>query len=109
MTFTPTSASIVYSGNVNGSGNPEIDLYAPLGGGTGSQFTFTATQAGYSGITETTSGCSNIAAVTQSGSTFTVTAVASPVAGTCSLTLHGFNGSTQAVIITYTSFGPVLE
>jgi len=110
VTFTPASAAIVYTGNLNGSGNPEIDLYAPLGGGTGSTGTFTATQAGYSNITYTGgSACSTFATIAQSGSTFTVTAIASPVAGTCTITLDGFNGSTQNVIITYTSFGPIIE
>jgi hypothetical protein len=36
-TFSPTVASIGYTGPTNGSSLPELDLYAPSGGGTGSR------------------------------------------------------------------------
>lgn len=116
-TFTPPIPSLVYSGPTNSStGAPEIDLYAPTG--TGSTYSFTVTQAGYTGspynnsiLGSAASGCSAFATVTQpTSTTFTVTATASPAAGSCMLTLSGFNGSTPiTVTLTYSSFGVTLQ
>ena len=104
--FTPTLSSIVYSGPVNGSSLPELDLYAPSG--TGSTATFTASEVGWTNspysksLTATTSGCTSIGAITGS---FTFTAVASPVAGSCTITIHDGAGQSEPVTGTYTSSG----
>jgi hypothetical protein len=104
IAFTPASAAIV--------GAPsQINLYP---GNTSVQFT--ATQAGYTGsygntITATPSAaCANFAQVSpSSGTTFTVSTIASPSAGTCTLTLGGANGSTQVITLTYTTLGVILQ
>lgn len=112
--FTPAAQPISYSGPTV-SGSPEIDLYAPQGEGTGSTFSFTATQAGYTGSFGNTlslnvpSACNSFATVTQSGTSFTVNAIASPVAGSCTITLGGFGTTTLNVTITYTTFGVILQ
>ncbi|MHB8374221.1 MAG: hypothetical protein ACYDA5_09635 [Vulcanimicrobiaceae bacterium] len=112
-TFTPTRNAIVYTGPTNGSGNPEIDLYATSG--TGSSAGFTATEVGWTNapysqaITATeASGCSSIATTAAtSGSAFTTTVASSPAAGTCTLTLTDVSGGSTAVpvTLTYTSSG----
>ncbi|MHB8153339.1 MAG: hypothetical protein ACYDGW_06720 [Vulcanimicrobiaceae bacterium] len=112
-TFTPTRQPIVYTGPTNGSGNPEIDLYATSG--TGSSAGFTATEVGWTNapysqaITATeASACSSIATTAAtSGSAFTTTVAASPAAGTCTLTLTDVSGGSTPVpvTLTYTSSG----
>ncbi len=110
-TFSPTLQPIVYSGPTSG-GNPEIDLYATSG--AGSSGTFTASEAGWTNapynksITATeSSGCSTIATTSPAGGTsFGTTSVASPAAGTCTMTLSDFSGgNTKSVTITYTTSG----
>jgi len=118
QSFSPTLSAIAYSGPTVSS-NPEIDLYAT--NGTGSQFTFTASQLGWTGTTygntliatiPKTGTCSNFATITQpsstSSSTYTVTAIASPTVGTCTIGLGGFN-SNITVTITYSTFGVILH
>lgn len=117
--FSPSLSSIVYSGPVNSSSNPEIDLYATSG--TGSTFTFTASQAGWTGTTygnlligtiPASGTCSNFATITQpssdSSSTYTVTAIGSPSVGSCTIGLGGFS-SNITVTITYSTFGVTLH
>jgi hypothetical protein len=116
VTFAPTVASISYSGPLNGSSQPEIDLYAPLSGGTGSTGSFTDSQSGWTnapynqsiGESDTCDSAGNtIATYAQTtgtnGTAWTATAIASPVAGTCTATLTGGGGATLAVKTTYTS------
>jgi hypothetical protein len=118
-TFSPSISAIVYSGPLNSSNNPEIDLYAPSG--TGSQATFTASQAGWTGSTynntliatiPSSGTCSNFATITQPSSTsssaYTVTAIGSPTVGSCTIGLGGFNSSVT-VTITYSTFGVILH
>ena len=114
ITLTPPIPSIVYSGPTL-AGNPEIDLYAPYGQGTGSSFSFSATQAGYTGsfgnnVTITgASNCSTFATISPTaGTSFTVTAINAPAAGSCTITLNAFS-TTLSVKITYTSFGVTLQ
>lgn len=111
--FVPASAPIAYDGPATAQ---EIDLYEPLGGGMGSTFQFTATQAGYTGaygneITASVpTACNSFATVTPSaGTTFTVTATASPTPGACTIVLSGFGTSTTSVLLTYTEFGVTLK
>lgn len=122
-TFTPTAAPIQYTytgptlpaGDSCPTSSPTICLYAPSGGGTGSSFTFTATQAGYTGTfgnnlsLSGASACSSFATVTQSGTTFTVSAIASPTPGTCNITLGGYGTTTLNVTIDYESFGITVQ
>jgi len=116
VTFAPSVASISYTGPLNGSNQPEIDLYAPLGSGTGSTGSFTDSQSGWTnapynqtiGESDTCDGAGNaIATYAQTtgtnGTAWTGTAIASPVAGTCTATLTGGGGATLAVKTTYTS------
>jgi hypothetical protein len=114
-TFTPTSAGLVYSGPTNSSLNPEIDLYAPSG--TGSSATFTAGQAGWTGsfgnslVVTGAASCSSFATIATpapAATNFTVTAVASPTVGSCTLGIAGFNSSIN-VTITYTTFGVIFH
>ncbi|GEM_PF-4887163 len=114
-TFTPTSAGVVYSGPTNASRQPEVDLYAPSG--TGSTFTFTAGQAGWTGsygnslVVTGASTCSSFASIATpapAATNFTVTAVSSPTAGSCTLGVAGFNSSVN-VTITYTTFGVIFH
>jgi hypothetical protein len=115
ISFAPPIPSILFNGP-NGS-TPEIDLYAPLGQGTGSTYSFTATQAGYTSspfnnpiLVSTPAGCSSFATVSGSGTSFTVTATASPVAGSCTITLTGFSSSTPlTVTLTYSTLGVTLQ
>jgi hypothetical protein len=107
--FAPVLSPIVYSGPLNGASAPELDLFAPSG--TGSTGTFTASETGWTGpynntFSATTAGCATIGTISPaSGTSFTFTAVASPVAGTCSITLSDGAGQTKSVIATYTSSG----
>jgi hypothetical protein len=116
VTFSPSVAPVVYSGSLNGSSLPEIDLYEPLGGGTGSTGSFTDSQAGWTGspyfktIGESdncNSGANAIATYAQTtgtnGTAWTATAVAGPASGSCTATLTGGAGATLAVTTTYTT------
>lgn len=116
VTFSPAVGSISYTGPLNSSSLPELDLYAPLDGGTGSTGTFIDSQSGWTespydqtiGENDTcNSGGNAIATYGQTtgnnGTAWTGTAVASPVAGTCTATLTGGAGATLAVTTTYTS------
>lgn len=111
--FTPTIQPIAYSGPLSASnGTPEIDLYAPSGQGTGSTFDFSVSQPGYTGTYSVSvpSGCSNFAnVVSNGGGSYTVNAIASPVAGSCTLTVSGYGTSTVSVKLTYASFGVILQ
>ncbi|MFN2529462.1 MAG: hypothetical protein ABR584_12185, partial [Candidatus Baltobacteraceae bacterium] len=109
--FTPALSPIVYSGPTVSS-LPEIDLYAATG--TGSSANFTASEVGWTNspynrsITASqASGCSNISTTSPaSGTSFTTAAVASPIAGTCTLTLSDFtSGQTKGITLTYTTSG----
>lgn len=119
VAVVPVNAPITYSGPVNGT-TPEIDLYATSG--TGSSGTLTLAQVGYasSGFTRVftaypTPACASIATVAAAGSTatpppnptgtaFTITALAAPVAGSCVVAfVNGASGQQQNVLVTYTS------
>ncbi|HTZ55304.1 MAG TPA: glycine-rich protein [Candidatus Acidoferrum sp.] len=90
--------------NPNSTG---VDLTA--GASTGS---FTASEAGWTNAPynksltlSVASGCASIASVAPaSGTSFTATVRASPVAGSCIATLTDGNGQSQAVTLAYTSF-----
>lgn len=114
-TFTPALQPIVWTctqaGGCSTTAN-QIDLYATSG--TGSSFTSTASEVGWTNapynktITATAAaGCSSIAATTPgSGTSLTTTVAASPAAGTCVLTLSDFTGGqTQPITLTYTTSG----
>lgn len=111
-TFTPTLQSIVYTGPLTG-GNDEIDLFATSGAGSTGTFTLTEvgwTNAPYSKAwTYTTPGCSSIATLSPAsgvaGTSFTVTAVGSPVAGSCGTTFQDGAAQTSIVELTYTTSG----
>jgi hypothetical protein len=109
-TVSPAAAAptIAYSGPLNGSNAPEVDLYATTG--TGSQATFSASESGWTPapydqpITATTTGCGSIGTVSpSSGTSFTFSAVASPVPGSCTIKLMGGVGNTVTITATYTS------
>lgn len=110
--FTPTLASIVYSGPAVSS-LPEVDLYATSG--TGSSGSFSATETGWTNApynktftTSVPSACSTIAGVSpSSGTSFTATAAASPSAGMCTMSFGDGAGQSQNIKLTYTtmSFG----
>ncbi|HTV74955.1 MAG TPA: hypothetical protein VME66_14750 [Candidatus Acidoferrales bacterium] len=111
-TFTPTLQPIVYTpgSGANGSGQ-EIDFYATSG--TGSSGSFTVSEVGFSNspydesFTESLgSGCSTIATASpSSGTTFTATAVGSPSAGSCTLSVaDGGLHSALSVTLTYTTY-----
>jgi hypothetical protein len=107
-TFSPSVASIVYTGPQNEVLLPELDLYAISG--TGSTGAFTDSQAGWSTSPYSQSigendDCSTIAtfAQTLSGTSWTATAVADPSAGTCTATLTGGAGATLGISTTYTT------
>jgi hypothetical protein len=116
ISFAPPIPSILFSGP-NGSSTPQINLYAPTG--TGSTFQFTASQAGYTGsygntiLASIPNACNSFATVTSSngasGTTFTVTAIASPANGSCMVTLSGFSTTTLTVTLTYSTFGVTLQ
>lgn len=116
-TFAPTIQDIAYTAPSNvPSTCTDICLYAPAGGGAGSTYTFTATQAGYTGspynqtlLLTGASTCSSFATVTQSGTTFTVNAIASPTPGTCNVVIDGFGSTSLTVTISYTTFGVTLH
>jgi hypothetical protein len=111
--FAPAIQPIVYTPPANlPSTCSNICLYAPQGGGAGSTYTFSATQAGYTGSsynqTLTLTGastCSSFATVAQSGTSFTVNAIASPSPGICSIVIGGFGSTSLTVTITYTTTG----
>jgi hypothetical protein len=110
VSFAPSVAAISYTGPTL-SMLPELDLYAPSGH-TGSTGAFTDAQAGWTNtpynqtITEGDT-CSTIATFAQTtgtnGTAWTATAIAAPVAGTCTATLTGGGAATLAVTTTYTS------
>ncbi len=109
-TFAPALQPITYTGPlVNGS--PEIDLYATSG--TGSSATFTAGEVGLTNspynkpLTVTpAASCGTIASVSPaSGTSFTVNAVSSPAAGSCTLTIADGLGQSKTVTVTYTTTG----
>ncbi|NNM92801.1 MAG: hypothetical protein HKL92_05605 [Candidatus Eremiobacteraeota bacterium] len=113
-TFTPTLQPIVYSGPLNGS-TPEIDLYATSG--FGSTFSYNVSEAGWTNspygkaLSLNASACSTFATasagvdVPASGTPITVTAIASPSAGTCTMTVSDPFGQTKSVTGTYTVTG----
>lgn len=113
-TFTPTLQPIVYSGPLNGS-TPEIDLYATSG--YGSTFSYNVSEAGWTNspygkaLSVNASACSTFATasagvdVPASGTPVTVTAIASPSAGTCTMTVSDPFGQTKSVTGTYTVTG----
>ena len=113
-TFTPTLQPIVYSGPINGS-TPEVDLYASSG--YGSTFSFNASEVGWTNapygksLSVNASTCSTFATAAAgadapaSGTPIAVTAIASPVAGTCTMTVSDPLGQTKSVVGTYTSTG----
>ncbi len=113
--FAPSIAGVAYSGPRN-AGQPEIDLYNPSSGQPGYSGSFTASQAGWSAapfsrdFTYTTGGHNNncasfvITPGSGQGQAFTARVGASPVAGTCLLTVTGAtSASTQLVTLTYTT------
>lgn len=113
-TFTPTLQPIAYSGPLNGS-TPEIDLYASSG--YGSTFSFNASEVGWTNapygksLAVNASTCSTFATATAgvdvpaTGTPIAVAAIASPVAGTCTMTVSDPLGQTKSVVGTYTSTG----
>jgi hypothetical protein len=115
VTFTATLQPLVYSGPLTGS-TPEIDLYNTTTGQPGYSGSFSLTQAGWIGspygkfASYTLGGSSNncssysISPASGTAAAYTVSVGATPVAGTCTLTLAGAAGTaTQAVVLTYTS------
>ena len=108
-TFAPVLSPIVYSGPLNGA-TPELDLYATSG--TGSTGSFTASELGLTNapynrsLSAGTSGCGSIATISPaSGTSFTFTAVGSPSAGSCTITVTNGLGQSKAVTGTYTTSG----
>ena len=100
-TFSPAH-TIAYSGTQNGTA-PEIALTTTTGTGN-----FTASEMGWTNapynhvLSANAAGCATIATIAQSGATFTVNAVASPVPGSCVVQLSDFtSGSTLSVTIAY--------
>jgi len=109
--FAPALSAIAYTGTLNSSLQPEIDLTATSG--AGSSGTFSAAEDGWTtapfdrSFTATTSGCGSIGTVSpETGTAFTFTAVAAPVVGTCSITLTGGGGQTKTIIGAY-KYGPL--
>jgi hypothetical protein len=112
------SPNVTFTVNLNliTASTAEIDLFSSLGSGTGSTGPVTFAELGYSNTpyNKTFSvsapvGCSNFVTVSPaSGATlFTVSAIASPNAGTCTVTGADTVGQTKGVTVTYTtaSFG----
>ena len=86
-----------------------VDLYATSG--AGSTATFTASELGWTNApynktlsASTATGCSTIATMPTSGTSFTATVASSPSAGNCAATIRDPFGQTQAVTLAYTSF-----
>jgi hypothetical protein len=120
-TASPSPGAITYTCNGGGGGDTsecgsetspgEIDLYSTSG--TGSTASFTSSQNAWttSGHTfQENDNCGssgeNIANVTSlDGLTFTETVVASPTAGSCTITLTGGFGATLSIPVTYTTSG----
>jgi hypothetical protein len=108
-TFTPALQPIVIE--TNDTLNPSfggVDLYATSGAGsTGS---FSASEVGWTNapynntLSASASGCTTIATLPTSGTSFTVTVASSPSAGTCAATIRDPLGQTQAVPLAYTNF-----
>jgi hypothetical protein len=107
-TFTPTLSPIVYTGPLNGP-TPEIDLYATSG--TGASGTFSVSEAGLTNtpynktLTATPSGsCATIGNLSATvGTSFAATAVSSPTAGSCSISVTDGLGQSKSVTLTYTT------
>ncbi|HEX8806415.1 MAG TPA: hypothetical protein VF741_05680 [Candidatus Aquilonibacter sp.] len=115
--FAPVAQPIVYTPPSNLPATcSDICLYAPQGGGPGSTYTFTATQAGYTGSfgkslsLNVPSACNAFANVQQTGTTtFAVSSTATPSPGSCTIVIGGFGSTTLSVTITYTTFGVTLQ
>jgi hypothetical protein len=113
VSFAPSFNPITIGGTtaVDGSGNPEIDLYAPSG--TGSSATFTAAELGFTdspfsqSLTATPyTACNQFGTISSpSANSFTFTAKASPTAGTCTIQIGDGLGNSKLVTATYTAFG----
>jgi len=111
--FAPSFNPITIGGTtaVDGSGNPEIDLYAPSG--TGSSATFTAAELGFTDSPFSQSltalpytACNQFGTISSpSANSFTFTAKASPTAGTCTIQIGDGLGNSKLVTATYTAFG----
>ncbi|HTA38942.1 MAG TPA: hypothetical protein VK760_07695 [Candidatus Acidoferrales bacterium] len=113
--FAPTLAAMVYTGPTNGS-TPEIDLYNTTVSAPGNSGAFTLTQPGWAGsgftntftytLGGTANNCGSFSVTPASGTAaaYTVSVGASPVAGTCSMTLSGAPGTaTKSVVLTFTT------
>jgi hypothetical protein len=113
--FAPTLHDMVYTGPLNGS-TPEIDLYNTTASAPGNSGAFTLTQPGWAGSGYTNkftyalggsaNNCSSFAVTPASGTAaaYTVTVGATPVAGTCMMTLTGAPGSAaKPVKLTFTT------
>jgi hypothetical protein len=111
--FAPAFKPITIAGTtaVDGAGNPAINLYAPTG--TGSTATFTAAELGFTDAPFSQSlaataapACGSFGALSSpSANTFTFSAVASPTAGICTITIADGLGNAKIVTATYTAFG----
>jgi hypothetical protein len=118
VTFTVAVPALVYAGPLNGSA-AEIDLYNPTASQPGNSGSFTITQAGWTpspfskkitfALGGTGNNCTSYAVTPASGTAaaYTVKVGATPVAGTCTMTLTGGPGgatsATKAVLLTYTT------
>lgn len=107
--FAPALQPILVTTYASPAPNPNfIGVDLRPGSTTG---TFTASEVGWTNapfnksLALTASGCAPIASVAPaSGTSFTATVSATPVAGTCTATLSDGNGQSQPVTLAYTAF-----
>ena len=120
VAFSPAVSAVAYTGPLNGWHQPEIDLYDPTPGQPGYASSFALSQTGWSAspfvkpFTVTYGGTNNdcssftIVQTPSQPPSFSVTLIAAPVPGACTLTLTGASavGSTT-LLLTYTKPAPI--
>lgn len=105
--FVPTLSALSYSGP-EVSGAPTIDLFASSGAGASGSFSVSEagwSDAPYSQVFTATAdpSCSTIASVSSTDNlSFTVSAVAAPTAGTCTIAVTDGAGQSLSVAVRYT-------
>lgn len=116
--FAPVVQNVAYTGTLNSSNAPEVDLWVPSGpsGGIGSFSSWTDSQLGWTNAPydkalseqDNCNGGGTAVATFQgsgapAGTAWQSNAVASPSPGTCTFTLTGGGGAQLKVTTTYTT------
>jgi hypothetical protein len=118
--FSPAVPAVAYAGPLNGWHQPEIDLYDPTPGQPGYASSFALSQSGWSASpfvkpfivtgSGTNNDCSSFTIVQTPSQppSFSVTLIAAPVPGACTLTLTGASAaSSTTLLLTYTKPAPI--